>query len=484
MGWNDTLQRSFVRALISATTLVALELPVMAAPEIEQTPQNALLAKLASPKDENPSGTVINNGNAMDFQGLLPPELVPSVQSGAFTLFAFRSLRTAGPYLDEAWKSASAEHADNQEPIEHFVESGFPRSFVYSSLALQAEDSTTTTTARGQQLLWNAQSHSAPFASYGAEFTLSELGSEQGISLRGEALRVAPKRFRADDRTGQLFRERFRVLGPDSVKGLAWLTFRFFDAQDDVVWIYSPAIKKTRQVTNTNRSDSFIGSAFSLEEVFGFSGKVQSLEPVTLSETQVLAPFFSLDALPLRSDEPGCFVAALERKERPVTTALAAPADARGDHTGVILRDMSFVPRKTLRVEALQRDPYSNYGRQVLYLDAELFLPFYKFVYDRSGNLMKIAVTSQALLVAPPGQQRAWLPMTTVVRDNSLKSFAALSYDRIRFCQQSDSTIAIGNFEPKGLLVPTDAAKPEAVATPSAVKQDFQVTLRAPQPKN
>lgn len=463
-----------------AFALVAVDCALRCAvAESDSSAQSAILAKLASPKDESPSGTVINNGNIAEYQPLLPAEFVPAIQSGGFTLFAFRSLRTAGPYFDEEWQAASAANTANQERIERFVEGGFPRAFPYAAQELQSDDSTATTDARGQQLLWNTQAHSASFASYSAEFNLSELGSDPGVSLRGDITRIQPKRFRSEDKTGQLFRERLRVLAPESIKGLSWLTFRFFDDGDDAAWIFSPAIKKTRQITSSNRSDSFLGSAVSLEEFFEFSGKVQSFEAVALTETTVLAPFFSLDALPLRGDEPGCYVAALERKERTVTTNLAAPSEARGERTGIILRDMNFVPRKALRFELLQRDPYSNYGRQVLYVDAELFVPFYKFVYDRAGNLLKIAVTSQTLLVAPPGHLRAWLPMTTVVRDNALKSYAALSYDRIRFCTQGDSTVAISGFDPKGLV---PHSEPTSAPVPS--KQDFQVTLRPPQPKN
>jgi hypothetical protein len=117
----------------------------------------------------------------------------------------------------------------------------------------------------------------------------------------------------------------------------------------------------------------------------------------------------------------------------------------------------------------------------VMYVDSELYLPFYSFIYDRLGALAKVVINSYTLTVAPPGQLRVWIPMTTVIKDVARKSVAALSYDRTRFCEQADSTVNLSAFEPKGLsaLPETTTALPPTAKSPVA-KPDFNVTLKAP----
>jgi hypothetical protein len=40
-------------------------------------------------------------------------------------------------------------------------------------------------------------------------------------------------------------------------------------------------------------------------------------------------------------------------------------------------------------VEAVPKDPYYSYGRQVIWIDRELFRGYYKEVYDRAGQYWK-----------------------------------------------------------------------------------------------
>lgn len=52
-----------------------------------------------------------------------------------------------------------------------------------------------------------------------------------------------------------------RFLNPSDVKGTGVLVFDYSDKADDV-WLYMPAMKKTRRVTGSQRSQSFMGSEF------------------------------------------------------------------------------------------------------------------------------------------------------------------------------------------------------------------------------
>jgi len=56
------------------------------------------------------------------------------------------------------------------------------------------------------------------------------------------------------------------------------------------------------------------------------------------------------------------------------------------------LEGISFVPRTGYQVELYPRDPYYNYGKQILWLDREGFLFNYKEIDDRSGEYWKTII--------------------------------------------------------------------------------------------
>ncbi len=53
-----------------------------------------------------------------------------------------------------------------------------------------------------------------------------------------------------------------RFLSPAEVKGTGMLIFDYSDRNDDM-WIYMPALRKTRRIVSTEKSKSFMGSEFS-----------------------------------------------------------------------------------------------------------------------------------------------------------------------------------------------------------------------------
>jgi hypothetical protein len=53
-----------------------------------------------------------------------------------------------------------------------------------------------------------------------------------------------------------------RFLSPADVKGTGMLIFDYDDKNDDM-WIYLPALRKTRRIVSTEKSNSFMGSEFS-----------------------------------------------------------------------------------------------------------------------------------------------------------------------------------------------------------------------------
>jgi hypothetical protein len=61
---------------------------------------------------------------------------------------------------------------------------------------------------------------------------------------------------------GQTEKRLYRFLAPADVKGTGILVFDYPSKADDI-WIYMPALRKTRRVVSSERSKSFMGSDFS-----------------------------------------------------------------------------------------------------------------------------------------------------------------------------------------------------------------------------
>jgi outer membrane lipoprotein-sorting protein len=60
-----------------------------------------------------------------------------------------------------------------------------------------------------------------------------------------------------------------RFLSPPDVKGTASLLVEHANSDDDM-WIYLPALRKTRRLVSSNKKDSFVGTDFSYADVIGY----------------------------------------------------------------------------------------------------------------------------------------------------------------------------------------------------------------------
>jgi uncharacterized protein len=59
-------------------------------------------------------------------------------------------------------------------------------------------------------------------------------------------------------------------LSPPDVRGTATLTIEHSDAEDDI-WVYLPALQKTRRLLASNKKDSYVGTDFSYNDIIGFN---------------------------------------------------------------------------------------------------------------------------------------------------------------------------------------------------------------------
>jgi outer membrane lipoprotein-sorting protein len=87
-----------------------------------------------------------------------------------------------------------------------------------------------------------------------------------------------------------------RFLSPQDVRSTATLTIENADRDDDI-WIYLPALKKTRRLLASNKKDSFVGTDFSYGDIIGF--KVAEWRHAILREEALEgAPCYVVESVP------------------------------------------------------------------------------------------------------------------------------------------------------------------------------------------
>lgn len=65
---------------------------------------------------------------------------------------------------------------------------------------------------------------------------------------------------------GKTEKKLIRFLAPADVKGTGMLTYDY-ESEDDDIWLYMPALRKTRRIVSSEKAKSFMGSEFSYADM-------------------------------------------------------------------------------------------------------------------------------------------------------------------------------------------------------------------------
>jgi len=194
-----------------------------------------------------------------------------------------------------------------------------------------------------------------------------------------------------------VLKEIIAVVAPYDVAGIGALLWRRKGGLSDDLWAYAPALRRTRKVSPTNRSDAYVGSHFCNDDANGIAAKVQTFTWKCLGEKKVLAPFFGEKSIPFVYDEK--------------YKGWAVPKDFPYAKFGYEVKDWSGAPwipanaiwsiRPVYVIEGNSKDPYYNYGKQIFYLDKETYNVYYKEIYDRGGKYWKTFYQGNTDMYAP-----------------------------------------------------------------------------------
>lgn len=360
--------------------------------------------------------TYIDQTSYKRFSSLLPSEIAPLFEDDTFQVkvsnVIFPPLPVTSNFLEPAIDS-KGDIVGSDAPKSGFL---FP---------LTSENEANYSSARGYQILWNIQAAqwARPVLNYEFSIRYNE-GSKTTASAQGTLLRLYPALVDPKFSKEQLFREKVTLTNPPSIAPYSWLTFRMIGSGEDLVWLYSPIVKKERQIVSSLRDESIFFSELSANDLFTFSGKPQWYNPRIVGYGDYYAPL-SINTTISDSSGQDCFITSANNS------------------------DVTFFKRQMWKLELTSKDPYSKVGKVILYVDAESSLPLYKFTYSKDRKLEHVVYSQFELIPAPSHE----FPYELVYRKTasfnpSTRRNALLSITSGSGCMNASDSISLKSFDP------------------------------------
>lgn len=185
---------------------------------------------------------------------------------------------------------------------------------------------------------------------------------------------------------------------PPEIFGVVTLEWVYLDPQRwNSLWAYVPELRRVRLVAAANGSDSLFGSDLAHDDPYLFSGKVQYFTWKLVSVREALVPYTLPNPKLLRRADKGYL---LEHSQDPLVMGWEKEG-WKGKAWWPA--SYSLVKRPVWVIEATAKDPQYAYSRQVLWIDRELYIAYYKEAYERSGQLWRMLLNSVSVAQTPAG---------------------------------------------------------------------------------
>lgn len=188
---------------------------------------------------------------------------------------------------------------------------------------------------------------------------------------------------------------------PTDAFGSVTLTWRWTDPTKwDSVWNYSPSVRRVQRLTAANRSDPILGTEATRDDSGMYNGKPEMMAWKYIGQGVTLMPYIppqaqSLDdmmvRLPLTGDPSSHYPRAPKAFQLPLKRGTLAYSQDPQQYVSWWQPDFLWVIVPAYLVEAVPKDPYYNYGRQIFWFEQTTFMPVWKEIYDRSGEYWKTA---------------------------------------------------------------------------------------------
>jgi hypothetical protein len=182
-------------------------------------------------------------------------------------------------------------------------------------------------------------------------------------------------------------------VNPYDVVGLATLGWRYLDPDKwDSRWAYIPVIRRVRRLAASNTSDGFLGSYWSANDAGLFTGKIQYFDWKLIGSREAIVPYTLPTPKYWEQSDRGLVLLSNENAAMMPWPGKNKKFTDSGQHwSGAAWWPVNLhvAKRPVWIIEISAKDPYFAYGRQILWIDKDLYRAYYKEVYDRAGEYWK-----------------------------------------------------------------------------------------------
>jgi hypothetical protein len=202
------------------------------------------------------------------------------------------------------------------------------------------------------------------------------------FSARADLL---PETTELEKGTNVEWAEFFDVKSPFDLRGTMFLLYRYRDNKADDTWAYIPALRRVRRIAATQKSDSLLGTEFTLEDFYLFSGYVWDHNWEYKGEKPMLAiPDSGRTCFPKDSGETEARGMARLGTEQEWH-------ECRFDPYGVLpMVGESWQKREAFELDDVPKQSGHPYSRKKIWYDKETMAPGLAVAYDRGGKPFKI----------------------------------------------------------------------------------------------
>ena len=185
---------------------------------------------------------------------------------------------------------------------------------------------------------------------------------------------------------------------PAAINGVVTLEWVYLDPKRwNSLWAYVPELRRVRQVPPFEGSESLFGSELAHDDPYLFSGKVQYFTWKLIGAQDALVPYTLPNPKTLQRKDTKFL---LENSQDPLVMGWE-----KEGWQGKFWWPTNYhlVKRPVWIIEATAKDPKYAYGRQVLWIDRELYVAYYKEAYNRAGQLWRMLLNSVSVARTPKG---------------------------------------------------------------------------------
>jgi hypothetical protein len=364
-------------------------------------------------------GETIDKTNWQKVEGLLPEPVLNWVKKGDFILKIGELRYSPRDYLPpvarESMVSNQGKYAINEKDIIVETKTGKVPEYIEGMPFPEVD---LADPKAGEKLLYNKHYHSLSYGSLIYPIPVTWVGrggyERQVLATYINApLDGYPPNRALPNPDGIERYNIINVVEPYDLRGFAVMLWRFRDDRQDMNLSYVPAIRRVRRMSPANRSDAFVGSDLSMDDAWGYEGKIDQFRWKVVGQQEALFPY--------SSDRPETIVknSKGEWQSTPDVTPNVYGFQKEG-WTGAPWApvDYLWVKKQVVVIEAVAKDPYYNYGRQVIWFDPEIFQPRYKVVYDRSGGYWKTYLNGFSGAESKDGEMKNILIMVQIMVDD------------------------------------------------------------------